>query len=161
MNQTGLIILFNISKPSVWTSVVDGEGESSLTILKITSTLRWSRSVERVVMKTGEGAIKRQLLSPSITARRAPPSWRPSRWRSRIQRGSWGLITDRVGQGRVWVFKVTASVFMAFSKNRNPCHYSHSCLQQNLVYLHSGPDSLNLFILLHLYWRSLNLDPIF
>lgn len=104
-------------------------------------SLRWNWSAE---LKTGEGAIKRQLLSPSITARRAPADWRPGRRRSRLQRGSWGLITDPGGQGRVWVFKLTASVFMAFSKNRSPGHYSHSCLQssqQTLIDLQSGPDS--------------------
>ena len=61
--------------------------------------LRWNCSVERVLLKPGECAIKRQLLSPSITARRASADWRPGRRRSRLQRGTWGLITDRVSRG--------------------------------------------------------------
>lgn len=61
--------------------------------------LRWNCSVEQVLLKTGEGAIKMQLLSPSITARRASADWRPGRRRSRLQRGTWGLITDPVSRG--------------------------------------------------------------
>lgn len=109
----------------------DAEGESRRAVrLKhlFMFNLRWNWFV---LLKTGEGAIKRQLLSPSITARRAPADWRPGRRRSRLRRGSWGLITDPGGQGRVWVFKLTASVFMAFSENRSPGHYSHSCLQSS------------------------------
>lgn len=58
--------------------------------------LREGSGSSRVLLKTGEGAIKRQLLSPSITARRA--DWRPGRRRSRLQRGGRRLITGCVRQ---------------------------------------------------------------
>lgn len=58
---------------------------------------RWSQKKQ----KAGKGAVKRQLLLPSITAHRAPPDWRPSRRRSG-QLG--GLITGRVGPRRLYVY---------------------------------------------------------
>ena len=134
------------------------------TVSNCWSSLGWRRRIASSASTRGGAApscskqvkvpLKGSCFSPSITARRAPADWRPGRRRSRLQRGSWGLITDPGGQGRVRGFKLTASAFMASSETRSPVHRSHG--RQTLVFVQSEPDSsTERFIQLQLRLRRL------
>lgn len=55
------------------------------------------RPIQRVLLETGEGAIKSQLLAPSITAHEPRLIGVPVRKGHGSSRAAGGLITDRAG----------------------------------------------------------------